>query len=87
MSFGTTATVNTTLRPVREAIPLVPPYPAAIPGWYSLEVQVYRGYWMVEWFKREFGHHEVAQAATRGIAPGGPVRRPRRERCRPARWA
>lgn len=69
LSFGTTATVNTTLARYREAIPLVPPYPSAIPGWYSLEVQVYRGYWMVEWFKREFGQHEVAQAASRGIAP------------------
>lgn len=69
VSFGTTATVNTTLARYKEAIPLVPPYPAAIPGWYSLEVQVYRGYWMVEWFKREFGHHEVAEAAARGVAP------------------
>jgi len=69
ISFGTTATVNTTLPRYREAIPFVPPYPAAIPGWYSLEVQVYRGYWMVEWFKREFGQVEVAQATARGIAP------------------
>ena len=69
VSYGTTATVNTTLDRYKEAIPLVPPYPAAIPGWYSLEVQVYRGYWMVEWFKREFGHHEVATAIARGVAP------------------
>jgi len=69
LSYGTTATVNTTLDHYREAIPLVPPYPAAIPGWYSLEVQVYRGYWMVEWFKQEFGHFEVAQAASRGVPP------------------
>jgi sugar (pentulose or hexulose) kinase len=69
VSYGTTATINTTLDRYREAIPLVPPYPAAIPGWYSLEIQIYRGYWMVEWFKREFGHHEVATAVARGIAP------------------
>ena len=48
---------------------MVPPYPAAIPDWYSLEVQVYRGYWMVEWFKREFGQHEVATAIARGVEP------------------
>ncbi len=69
VSYGTTATVNTTLERYREAIPFVPPYPAAIPGWYSLEVQVYRGYWMVEWFKREFGQREVAEATARGVAP------------------
>jgi sugar (pentulose or hexulose) kinase len=69
ISFGTTATLNTTQRRYVEAIPLVPPYPAALPGAYSLEIQVARGYWMVEWFKREFGAHEVARAAIEGVAP------------------
>ncbi|HEX7472429.1 MAG TPA: FGGY-family carbohydrate kinase [Candidatus Limnocylindrales bacterium] len=69
ISYGTTATINTTHRRYVEAIPLVPPYPAAVQGAYSLEVQVYRGFWMVEWFKREFGAHEVARAAELGIEP------------------
>ena len=68
LSYGTTATINTTQRRYVEAVPLVPPYPAAIPGAYSLEVQVYRGYWLVDWFKRQFGGPEVAQADTLGIA-------------------
>lgn len=68
LSYGTTATINTTQRRYVEAIPLVPPYPAAIPGAWSLEVQVYRGYWLVDWFKRQFGAAEVAQADTLGIA-------------------
>ena len=55
LRYGTTATINTTHRRYVEVIPLVPPYPAAVPGAISLEVQVYRGFWMVEWFKREFG--------------------------------
>jgi sugar (pentulose or hexulose) kinase len=69
ISYGTTATINTTHRTYVEAIPLVPPYPAAVPGAYSLEVQVYRGFWMVEWFKREFGAQEVARAAVLGLEP------------------
>ena len=69
LSYGTTATINTTQRRYVEAIPLVPPYPAAVPGAYSLEVQVYRGYWLVDWFKRQFGAREVAQADELGIAP------------------
>jgi len=69
LSYGTTATINTTQRRYVEAIPLVPPYPAAVPGAYSLEVQVYRGYWLVDWFKRQFGSAEVAQADALGIAP------------------
>jgi sugar (pentulose or hexulose) kinase len=69
LSYGTTATINTTQRRYVEAVPLVPPYPAAVPGAYSLEVQVYRGYWLVDWFKRQFGAAEVAQADALGIAP------------------
>ncbi len=69
LSYGTTATINTTQRRYVEAVPLVPPYPAAIPGAWSLEVQVYRGYWLVDWFKRQFGAAEVAQADQLGIAP------------------
>ena len=68
LSYGTTATINTTQRRYVEAIPLVPPYPSAVPGVYSLEVQVYRGYWLVDWFKRQFGAAEVAQADSLGIA-------------------
>jgi len=69
LSYGTTATINTTQRRYVEAIPLVPPYPAAVPGAYSLEVSVYRGYWLVDWFKRQFGAREVAQAEELGVAP------------------
>jgi len=67
ISLGTTATFNTTHRRYVEVIPAVPPYPAAIPGAYSLEVQVYRGYWMIEWFKREFGGAEIERARGLGV--------------------
>jgi sugar (pentulose or hexulose) kinase len=67
ISLGTTASINTTHRRYVEVIPIVPPYPAAVPGAYSLEVQVYRGYWMIEWFKREFGGAEVARATELGV--------------------
>jgi sugar (pentulose or hexulose) kinase len=69
ISLGTTATFNTTHRRYVEVIPLVPPYPAAAPGAWSLEVQIFRGYWMVSWFKAEFGHRERRIAAERGIEP------------------
>jgi sugar (pentulose or hexulose) kinase len=69
LSYGTAATVNTTHRRYVEAIPLVPPYPAAVPGAWSLEVQIYRGYWLVEWFTREFGDREVARSGAAGREP------------------
>jgi sugar (pentulose or hexulose) kinase len=69
LSYGTTATINTTHRKYVEVIPLIPPYPAAVPGRYSLELQIYRGYWMVTWFKHEFGLREQRLAAERGVEP------------------
>jgi len=69
LSYGTTATINTTHQRYIEVIPLIPPYPAAVPGRYSLEVQVYRGYWMVNWFKQEFAHREQRLAEERGVQP------------------
>lgn len=67
LSYGTTATINVTHRKYLEAIPLLPAYPSAIPGYHTMEVQVFRGYWMVSWFKEEFGHPEIQEAAIRGV--------------------
>jgi sugar (pentulose or hexulose) kinase len=69
LSYGSSATINTTHRKYVEVIPLIPPYPSAVPDAYSLEIQIYRGYWMVSWFKSEFGHHEQRIADERGITP------------------
>jgi sugar (pentulose or hexulose) kinase len=67
VGYGTTATINTTHQKYIEVIPLIPPYPSAVPGTYNLEIQVYRGYWMVSWFKQEFGQHEQQLAEQQGI--------------------
>jgi sugar (pentulose or hexulose) kinase len=67
IGYGTTATINTTHKRYVEVIPLIPPYPSAVPGMYSLEIQVFRGYWMVSWFKQEFGQTERILAEQNGI--------------------
>ncbi|MBN2549611.1 MAG: FGGY-family carbohydrate kinase [Anaerolineales bacterium] len=69
LSYGTTATINTTHHKYIEVIPLIPPYPSAVPGAYSVETQIYRGFWMVSWFKEEFGQHEQRLAEERGVTP------------------
>jgi sugar (pentulose or hexulose) kinase len=69
LSYGTTATINTTNRKYVEPMSLIPPYPAALPGAYSMEIQIFRGYWMVSWFKQQFGHREQVIADERGIEP------------------
>jgi sugar (pentulose or hexulose) kinase len=69
LSYGTTATINVTTTRYVEVTPGMPPYPAAMPGQYSCEVQIFRGYWMVNWFKEQFGHPERAAAETLGVTP------------------
>jgi sugar (pentulose or hexulose) kinase len=69
LSYGTTATINTTHRRYLEVIPLIPPYPSAVPDAYSLEFQIFRGYWMVTWFKQELGLYEQQMAQERGVEP------------------
>jgi sugar (pentulose or hexulose) kinase len=66
LSYGTTATINTTHHKYVEAVPMFPPYPSAVPGAYSLEIEIFRGYWMVTWFKQQFGLHETLMAEERG---------------------
>jgi sugar (pentulose or hexulose) kinase len=67
LSYGTTATINVTSEKYIEAIPLLPPYPSAIPEYHTIEVQIYRGFWMVSWFKKEFGYREQQEAVKNGV--------------------
>ncbi|HLR17794.1 MAG TPA: FGGY-family carbohydrate kinase [Alcanivoracaceae bacterium] len=62
VSYGTTATLNTSHARFVTPQPMVPPYPAAIPNRYNTEVAVQRGYWMVNWFKNEFAYEQVEKA-------------------------
>lgn len=69
LSYGTTATFNTTNTKYIEAIKHLPAYPAAMPDTFNTELIIQRGYWMVSWFKREFGLREQQLADERGVAP------------------
>jgi len=69
LSYGTTATINATNTKYIEAIRLLPPYPAAVPDTYCMEIEIHRGYWMVTWFKNEFGLREQHLAKEMGVEP------------------
>ena len=69
LSYGTTATINTISKKYIEPIPMLPPYPASIPNAYSTEFMIFRGYWMVSWFKKEFALREQLIADKQGIQP------------------
>jgi sugar (pentulose or hexulose) kinase len=67
LSYGTTATINVTYGKYVEPIALLPSYPSAVPNFYTIEIQIYRGYWMVKWFKEQFGHPELRAAEDQGL--------------------
>lgn len=69
LSFGTCATVNAVTDKSVDLLPYLPPYPAAIPNHYVTEIPIDRGFWMVSWFKDEFGLKEQQLAIQQGIAP------------------
>lgn len=69
LSFGTTATFNTTTKKYIELMSMIPPFPASVPDTYYTEVMIYRGFWMVSWFRDEFGIMERQIAAKENIVP------------------
>lgn len=69
LSFGTTATINTNNGKYVEPLTFIPPCPSAVPNHYNSEIMIYRGFWMVNWFKREFGQTETMRAKELGVEP------------------
>lgn len=67
VSLGTTATLQVMSPRYLEPLKFMPSYPAVIPGFFNPEVEIFRGFWMVTWFKREFGAYEVNIARERGV--------------------
>ena len=59
ISYGTASTVETTRKRYTESETFLPGYPSCIPNYYNMDVQIYRGYWMINWFLKEFGGKQV----------------------------
>jgi sugar (pentulose or hexulose) kinase len=68
LSFGTTATFNITTDRYLEADRFHPSYPGVVPGTFNPEMAIHRGFWMVSWFKNEFGLREQHLADEQGVA-------------------
>lgn len=69
LSLGTAAAINTTQPRYVEVQRLLPAYPAALPGHWNTEVHLPRGFWMVSWFRNEFGAPELQRAQALGVEP------------------
>ncbi|MDM8310883.1 FGGY-family carbohydrate kinase [Clostridium cadaveris] len=62
LSFGTTATIQFATRKYFEPEKFLPAYPGVPKGIFNPEIQIYRGYWLISWFKREFAAKECVEA-------------------------
>jgi len=68
LSLGTTATIQITSKRYLEPISFMPSYPSVIPGLFNPEIEIFRGFWMISWFKKQFAQKEVEEAKTKGVA-------------------
>ncbi len=68
ISYGTASSVEVSNAHYHEPEKFLPAYPAAVPGYYNMEVQVYRGYWMLNWFTREFASELIDEAKLQRLA-------------------
>lgn len=57
VSFGTSSTVQFSSKKYFEPEPFMPSYPSVVKEYYNPEVQIFRGYWMISWFKKHFAQH------------------------------
>jgi sugar (pentulose or hexulose) kinase len=70
ISFGTgTAMEVITHKYIKDSQLRFFTWPAALPKAWDIEIFINRGFWMVTWFKQEFGHREALEAEKRGVAP------------------
>lgn len=68
VSYGTASSIEITVKKYSDAEPFLPAYPSVVPGYYNLEVQIYRGYWMLNWFANEFGAGEKIENQIENIS-------------------
>jgi sugar (pentulose or hexulose) kinase len=66
ISCGTTASVQIITDYYLEPELFLPCYRASIPNHWTPEVQLFRGFWMLSWFVKEFAHEETQEALKRG---------------------
>ena len=68
IGLGTTATITFNIGQYLEPERFIPPYASIIPGYFNPEYEIFRGYWLISWFKKEFAEKEVVQAAKEGCS-------------------
>lgn len=68
ISLGTACTIDVVDNRYSEPETFLPSYQAPYPGSYDLEVQIYRGLWMVTWYMEQFGESDRLEAEKQGLS-------------------
>src|SRR5574344_2427653 len=68
ISYGTSSSISVVSKHYFEPEPFLPAYRTCYPGYYSGEVQIYRGYWMLHWFSEEFAEKQSMEASIENLA-------------------
>ena len=69
ISFGTSSTIEMYTEKYFEPQQFLPSYPSVINKAWNPEIQVFRGFWMLSWFIKEFGDKDKELAAKLGKSP------------------
>ena len=67
ISYGTACTIEVSNPKYHEPEPFLPAYAAAVPNLYNMDVQIYRGFWMLKWFASEFASELEQEARARDV--------------------
>lgn len=68
ISYGTASSIAVANKKYIEPELFLPSYNAPVSGLYHMEVQIYRGYWTVGWFIKQFGADETLEARIEALA-------------------
>lgn len=69
VSLGTACTIETVTKKYKGPQPFLPAYPSVQKDVYNMDVQIYRGFWMINWFLKEFGAYNIDDLITTDVTP------------------
>lgn len=66
VDFGTSSTVQFATKKYFEPERFLPAYASVLKNYYNPEVQIFRGYWMISWFRNNFAKHLEKRSLAEG---------------------
>lgn len=68
ISFGTACAIDIAVKKYKNSERFLPAYRAPIAGLYDMEIQIYRGFWMLNWFIDNFASEDdIKEAHMQGL--------------------